>query len=227
MFSLVKDLVAIAAWKQRDAVEEQNAAALIDLKIRQSEASLASAKNTLAALIVRQRTEKRTAEALARQMEDMEARAVAALKAGSEALAGKAAESIAEMENELAARRKQIAALEERVFRITTSVEKANRRLTGLRQGALLAKSAIAEREAQKRIERSLGSTTSFREAEELIARFTNDRDPFEEAEVLDEIDNRLGHGATREELAAAGFGAPTASNARQVLERLAQRAAN
>lgn len=225
MFSLVKDLVAVAAWKQKEAVEERNAAALIDLKIRQSEASLASAKNTLAALIVRQRAETRTSEALTRQIADMEARAVAALQAGSETLAGRAAEHIAEMENELAMRRKQLAAIEERVLRITTSVEKANRRLAGLRQGAMLAKSAIAEREAQKRIGRSIGATTSFREAEELIARFTKDRDPFEEAEVLDEIDNSLGHGATRDELAAAGFGDPLKTSAPQVLDRLAQKA--
>lgn len=221
MFSLVKDLVAIAAWKQKEAVEERNAAALIDLKIRQSEASLASAKNTLAALIVRQRTEKRTADALARQLADMEARALAALEAGSETLACRAAESIAEMEGELAMRRKQIESLDERVLRITSSVEKANRRLVGLRQGAMLAKTAFAEREAQKRIERSIGATTSFREAEELIARFTSERDPFEEAEILDEIDDRLGHGAARDELAAAGFGPPVRPTAKDVLDRL------
>ena len=205
-------------------MEERNAAALIDLKIRQSESSLASAKNTLAALIVRQRMETRSADALARQIADMEARALAALEAGSETLAGRAAESIAGMEGELALRRKQIDSLDERVLRITSSVEKANRRLVGLRQGAMLAKTAIAEREAQKRIERSIGATTSFREAEELIARFTSERDPFEEAEILDEIDGRLGHGAARDDLAAAGFGSPVRPSAKDVLDRLRTR---
>lgn len=227
MLKLVKDLFAVAAFKQREAVEERHAADLIDLRVRESEASLAAAKNTLAALIVRQRTEKRAADGLAARIAEMETRVVAAMQAGAEPVASRGAEAIADMENELALRSRQLATLDERIERITASVEKASRRLTSLRQGAMTARAAIAGREAQRRIERSIGATTPLREAEALIAKYADDRDPFAEAQALDEIDNRLDHAAARDDLAAAGFGAPLQSNASQVLDRLARRTQN
>ncbi|MEZ5789413.1 MAG: hypothetical protein R3D34_00930 [Nitratireductor sp.] len=91
-----------------------------------------------------------------------------------------------------------VASLKTRIEQIRLSIEKANRRLVSLRQGAVAAKAAVAERQAQGRIERSLKGTTSLREAEDLVARITSQSDPFEEAGVLDEIDAQLDKSSVR-----------------------------
>ena len=85
----------------------------------------------------------------------------------------------------------------------------------------MAAKATAAQHKAQRGLERSLGNTSTFREAEELIARVTGQADPFEEADILDEIDDSLAGKNTRDKLAEAGFGNPVKSRADDVLERL------
>ena len=118
-------------------------------------------------------------------------------------------------------RRDTLSQLANRISRTQSSVEKAHRRIIDLRQGMISARAADAERKAQKSLNRSLGSTASVREAEDLIARVMNRSDPLAESEVLDEIDEGLSNTAIRDRLGAAGFGTKSKVDAEEVLARL------
>ena len=221
MLRLLENIAKIASFKAYDAVEARHAIDLIELKIRESEQNLTAAKSTLAGLIVRQRSEEKALMRISNQIRDLEERAQTALADGKENLALEAAQAIADLENEKATRSGSLEALSDRIEKIRLSIEKSHRRLIDLRQGAMAAKATAAQHKAQRGLERSLGNTSTFREAEELIARVTGQADPFEEADILDEIDDSLAGKNTRDKLAEAGLGSPVKSRADDVLERL------
>ncbi len=222
MIHLFKSLARITHLKAETALEDANAIDLIDLKIKDSEAKLSSAKNTLASLIIRQRGEQKSLTRIEKQVADLEERAGLALDARKNDLARDAAEAIAELEDEAALRRQTCDGIGDRIEKIRRSIEKAHRRLVSLKQGAQAAKSVAMERKAQKSINRSIDTTTSFAEAERLISKVTNMSDPFEEGQVLEEIDEGLSRRNIKDRMAEAGFGAATKTRADDVLERLA-----
>lgn len=221
MFRTVATLARAAVFQSGESLKDRYPTELINQKIRESQANLAIAKTTLASLIVRHRNESRALERLLAQIRDLEDRTRSAMNVGRNELAEDGAAAIAELEEERDRRTETLDTLARRIARIRLSVEKAHRRIVGLRQGAAAAEAIVAERAAQKRISRSIGATTSFAEAEELIARVVGQSDPFEEAAVLEEIDGELdGAGAARR-LGEAGFGKPARRRPADVLARL------
>lgn len=221
MFKVLNTLFRGASARAEEQLTDHFAIDLIEQKIREAEGALSLAKTTLAALIIRQRNEQQTLTRLETQIADLETRARQALTAGREDLATGAASAIANLENERAVRQDTLNQLADRVARTQAAVEKANRRIIDLRQGMISARAADAERKAQKSLNRSIGTTTSIREAEELIARVVNGPDPFAESEVLDEIDAGLNQTGIRDQLGAAGFGSKSKVDASDVLARL------
>ena len=221
MFNVLRTLFAGASARAEEQLTDTFAIDLIEQKIREADAGLTAAKNTLAALIVRQRNEQQTLDRVEAQVADLEARVRQALASGRDDLATDGASAIAQLENERAVRRDTLAQLANRIARTQSSVEKAHRRIIDLRQGMISARAADAERKAQKSLNRSLGSTAAVREAEDLIARVMNRSDPLAESEVLDEIDEGLSNTAIRDRLGAAGFGTKSKIDAEEVLARL------
>lgn len=221
MLNVLKTLFLGASARAEEQLTDHFAIDLIEQKIRESEGALSLAKSTLATLIIRQRNEQQTLSRLNAQVADLEQRAREALAAGRDDLAADAAMAIANLENERTVRQSTLAQLADRVARTQASVEKASRRILDLRQGMISASAVDAERKAQKSLNRSIGNTSSIREAEELIARVVNGPDPFAEAEVLDEIDAGLNQTGIQDRLGQAGFGAKTKVDASDVLARL------
>lgn len=221
MFNVLRTLFAGASARAEEQLVDTFAIDLIEQKIREADAGLAAAKNTLAALIVRQRNEQQTFDRVVSQITDLEARVRQALANSREDLATDGATAIAQLENEKAVRRDTLDQLANRIARTQGSVEKSHRRIIDLRQGMISARAADAERKAQKSLNRSLGSTAAVREAEELIARVMGQSDPLAESEVLDEIDAGLTNKGIIDRLGAAGFGAKGKVDAGDVLARL------
>src|SRR6218665_349432 len=178
MLNVLKTLLLGANARAEERLTDHFAIDLVDQKIREAEHGLAAAKNTLASLIVRQRNEDRAFSALVARIADLEQRARLALADGREGLAGEVAGVIADLENERAVRKSTLAQLAERIARTRASVEKANGRIIDLRQGMISARAVDVERQAQKSLNRSLGSNAAVREAEELIARIMAQGDP-------------------------------------------------
>ena len=221
MLSLIKTLLDGAGARAEDNLKDRFAIDLLGQRIRDAEAGLAAAKQTLASLIVRRRAEQTSLDQLDRRIADLETRTLSALAANNQALAEGGAAAIAELENEREVRRATVKSLEEKTLRMRLSVEQAHRRIIDLNQGMISARAIDAERKAQSRLNRSIGRTASINEAEELLARIKASSDPFEEAGILDEIDGELRHEAIRERLAEAGHGPAAKVRAEHVLARL------
>ena len=224
MFALLDTLVKGSKARAEDRVRDAFAIDVIEQKVRDAEVGLRSAKDTLALLTLRLRRERTSLADVRKNIADLEKRAVAALDAGREELAKDAADAVAELENERDQRAETVNRIDRRVERMRLSIEKAQRRLLSLKQGALTARSVDAERRAQKRLNRAIGTTDDFAEAEELIQRVLGQDDPLEASEIRREIDRELGHENVADRLADEGFGASRRSTGGTVLERLRSR---
>ena len=221
MFTTLKTLFDGAAARNEERTRDSFAVELIDQKIREAETGLRAAKATLASLIQRQRGETRQLTALEGRISDLTERAREALEKDRNDLANGAAQAIATMENERAVRQDTLARLDEKVLRLRASVEAAHRRIVDLKQGAISARAIKREQVMQSRLNRTLDGRPPAEEAEELIARVLGRDDPFEQSQILQDIDADLDHSNIADRLADEGFGKPTKVTASDVLARL------
>lgn len=221
MFGTLKTLITGANARTEEKVRDAYSIELIEQKIREAQAGLQAAKATLASLIQRGRAEGRQIEVLEMRLKDMTKRAREALTGGREDLASEAAQAIAEMENELTLRRDTASRLDTRILRLRQSVEATNRRIIDLKQGAIAAKAVRQEQNIQKRLKTTLAGQSPIGEAEELIERVLSRDDPFEQSEIMKEIDQGLSREDIGQRMAAAGFGPATKVTADDVLKRL------
>ncbi|OED49816.1 PspA/IM30 family protein [Leisingera sp. S232] len=221
MFTTLKTLITGANARAEEQLRETYSIELITQKIREAEGNLKAAKLTLASLIQRQRSEQRQIETLEGRVTDLMTRAAEALEGGREDLAQSAAQAVADMENELTVRRQTLDRLDTRILQLRQSVETANRRITDLKQGAIAARATRREQDIQRRLRRHTGGDSPAEEAEALIRDVLQRDDPFEQGEILREIDGELNNSTIAEDLADAGFGARRRSTAADVLSRV------
>ena len=221
MFSTLKTLFDGANARADDRLKDAYAVELIEQRIREAERNLGAAKMTLASLIQRKRSEAKLADKLDAQIKTLTGRATEALASKREDLATEAASAIADMENERELRQNTISRLEARIVQLQTSVETAHRRIVDLKQGAITARAVKREQTIQKRLDRSLSGSSAADEAEPLIKRVVDQDDPFEQSQILRDIDHSLTGQSADEKLAGAGFGDANKVTAQAVLERL------
>jgi len=221
MFKTLETLFRGASARAEDAVTDRYAIELIDQRLREGQAALQGAKGSLAQLIQRQRAEEKQISSLDGRIAELTESAALALNKGSETLANEAASAIARMENERRVRAGTLERIESRVVRLQASVETANRRMIDLSQGAIAAKAVRKEAATQSRINKTLAGTCSMDDAEALISRVMQADDPFEQSEILCEIDTGLEGGDIAQKMADQGFGTTDKSTAASVLERL------
>lgn len=221
MLSLFKTLMTGAAASAEEKVESKYAIELIRQKNREAQSAVNDAKGVLVTLIQRQRVEAKQLDALKGRIKSMTAQAKTALKNDREDLATEAAQSIAQMENEERERIETSHRLEERILRLQGRVEQMNRRLVDLKQGEVAAAAMRSEANAQTRLNKTLGATTSFAEAEDLISRVMQEDDPFEMAEIMESIDANLSGANIEQRMHDAGFGKSNKTSGADVLARL------
>ncbi len=221
MLTTLRTLFIGANARAEEQVRKVYSIELIEQKIREGTQGLKAAKNTLVAIRQRQRVEERQVALLDSRVEDLTARAREALGAGQEALAAEAAEAIARLENERDTRRATADRLEARAIRLQANVEAAHRRILDLKQGAIAARAARQDGRVMRGLNTTLAGQDSLSEAEELIASVLGEDDPFEQAELMEEINAGLAGRDVAEHLAEAGFGKPLKTTGASVLERL------
>lgn len=221
MFRTLKTLVVGANARAEEKLRDEYSIELIDQKIREAAQSLKAAKLSLANLMQQQRAEQRQLDGLKDRIEDLLTRAKEALNAGREDLAQSAAQAVADLENESVTRQQTVDRLDMRILQLRQSIETANRRLIDLKQGALSARAVRREQGMQKRLNRHLGGDSPMDEAQELIAGVLQAQDPFEQSQILAEIDQGLDHTNIAARMEEAGFGNKTRSTAADVLGRL------
>lgn len=220
MLTTMRTLFLGASARAEEQVRDHFSIELIDQKVREAQAQLKAAKVGLASLIQRERSEARQIASIEKRIADMTERAQAAVEAGRMDMAEQAAGAIAEMENNLVMRRETVERLELRIAQLRTSIEGANRRIIDLKQGAVAAAAVKREQGIQRRLGRHLGGNTAMDEAEDLIARVLGKDDPFEQSQILAEIDRGLDHTGLDDRMSDAGFGPKTRVTASDVLSR-------
>ncbi|WP_097929696.1 PspA/IM30 family protein [Monaibacterium marinum] len=220
MLKLIETLWRGNQARMHDAATDRYAVELIEQKIRDAQTAFRAAKGTLATLIQRERVEARALETLDARITDLTTRAEMALRDGREYLAQDAATSLADLENERQVRRDTLDRLQAKCARLQHNLDRTNRRIIDLRQGAIGARAVDRERRAQASLGAS-AATPHMAEAEELIARVMGADDPFEHDQIVQEIDAGLNGSDVTTRLGAAGYGAPTRIRADDVLARL------
>lgn len=221
MLDTIKTLLNGASSRADKSIRDMYSIELIDQKIRDGESGLRAAKAALAGMIQRERSELRMVKVIETRVDDLSERAKQALNGNRDGLAAEAAEAIAQMENELVLRRETLARLQARIIRLRQSVETTNRRIVDLKQGAVAARAIRQEQGVQSRLNTTLAGESPIREAEDLIASVMDRDDPFEQGEILREIENGLSGADLGDRLAAEGFGPATKITAAEILSRL------
>lgn len=221
MLSTLVTLFAGASARSEEQVRDAYSIELIEQKIRESEGNLKAAKVGLASLIQRERSERRQVDGISDRIIELSVRTKAALAAGREDMAAQAAQAIADMENERERRNETLARLEGRIMQLRHSVEVSNRRIIDLKQGAIQARAVKREQGIQKRLSRHLGGDSPMEEADALIAKVLGQDDPFEQGQIMNEIDRELDHKGIGDRMADEGFGPKGRSTAADVLARL------
>ncbi|MGJ8627702.1 MAG: PspA/IM30 family protein [Sulfitobacter sp.] len=221
MLATMRTLFSGASARAEEQLRDHYSIELIDQKIREADGNLKAAKLGLASLIQRERSEMRQLEAVTSRITELTVRAKAAMAAGRDDMAGQAAQAIADMENERARRRETVRRLEARIVQLRQSVETVNRRIMDLKQGAVSARAVRREQGIQKRLTRHLGGASAMDEADALIGKVLDQDDPFEQGEILNQIDRELDHRDIGERMSDAGFGPKGRSTAADVLARL------
>ncbi|MDG1456740.1 MAG: PspA/IM30 family protein [Pseudoprimorskyibacter sp.] len=221
MFKTFTTLFQASAARADAQIIDRFAPELIDEKIRQSEIQLNQAKRHLALLIQRKRSEDQQLSRLESTMADTENRAKAALTDGHEPLALEAAAAIATMENEIKQRQATVAQLEKQIQRLKANVQSSQRRIIDLRQGALSARSIHEVNKLQVKMGGSAASQTAAQEAQALIDRVMSQADPFEQAQILEEINQETDPNSLTDRLAKAGYGPATCTTTKDVMARL------
>ncbi|MGB3244618.1 MAG: PspA/IM30 family protein [Sulfitobacter sp.] len=221
MFGTMRTLLFGANARAEEHLRDTYAIELIDQKIREAQANLKAAKLGLASLIQRSRNETRQIDTLSSRIDDLVGQAKNAMGEGREDLTRQAAQAIADMENERATREETRSRLEAREMQLRQSVETSNRRIIDLRQGAVAARAVRGEQTIQKNLSRHLGGDSPMDEADALIKRVLGQDDPFEQGEILAEIDRGLDHADIGDRMADAGFGTHGRATAADVMARL------
>jgi len=211
------------AAEAAEAVADQNALPLLDQQIRDAAAALGRARRALAFAAAQEAQEAPRMEDAARRIADLEDRARQALSAGREDLATEAAEAIAELEAEQAARRNAQALFAAEAARLRRIVADTEARLAELDRGRRLARATAAVRGLHAdRIGVAPLHEATLAEAEATHARLRERQAEAAAAqEALDGLEAERRPASVAERLAAAGFGKPTRPTAADVLARL------
>ena len=211
--------------RAEEAFGDRHALTILEQQLREGAAKLAQAKRAVALATAEAAQERATLERLVVRIETLEARTVAAIAGGEEALAVEGAETIASLEAERDASKKALAAFEREVSRLRDAVRRGESRLRALRRGMHVA-------DARERTERLAASATfgphadGLADAEATLERLA-DRQERDElaAAAFAQMDDSARAASLEHRMAEAGCGAPIGISAASVLDRLRERA--
>jgi len=206
--------------RAEQALETENAAIIIEQKIREADAAHTNAKRGLATLITRTKSERRALARIDQRLADLNPRIEAALSAKKQDLALDAARLCAELENEKATRLQTLENSQEKADRIRLHIEKTQRRLIDLRQGLHTAQSIETERRAISQMRGNLSANSAIQEGEAVLGRLLASDDPTQIMETYDQINAELSGETVLDRLTEAGFGTSDKVRAEDILAR-------
>lgn len=228
MFKTLLTLARGQSHAAAQAVADANALVILDQQMRDASANLDRARRALAIAKAQAAHEDERISGVRARIGDLETRAVEALNAGRDDLAAEAAETIAGLEDETRSAAAAQASFARECGRLGQITAQAERRLADLERGRRAARAAEAVRRLRFQGAPALGGGDSaLRDAEATLKRLReHQREDEAIASELEAVSPGTDADRMRDKLESAGFGDPTKSSARSVLERLRQRQA-
>ncbi|OCJ09329.1 PspA family regulator [Rhizobium sp. AC44/96] len=223
MFKLISILLRGRAHDAEQAFADRNAVPLLAQQIRDAAQSIQSARRSVAIAMAQNEQERTQHATIASRIDDLEARACAALAKGNEALAREAAESIAYLEAERDQSEKAQAQFTTAIDKLKGTIRLSEMRLQELQRGERLAR---ATEEAQKLdVAGADVGLATLDDAEQTLARLRIRQSQNEmTASALKAMETSTRPAGIIEKLANAGCGAPLHTSADDVLARLRNR---
>lgn len=227
MLKTVVTLFRGKAFEAEERLADRHALAILDQQMRDAALAVERAKKALALAIAQDKSEERKLDATRAQIAELETRAVEALKARREDLAGKAAENIADLESDAKAAEKARALFSVEIKSLERHLRDQSARLAELERGRRIARAAEAVRIARRgRLEEAPCGQSTLSEAEATLARLRERQAEACAAEAaLDDLDAHDKAQDLNAALADAGFGPPVKPRAADVLARLKEKA--
>jgi phage shock protein A len=221
MIKTIVTLIRGAAAAAEEEVTDRSALLILDQQIRDAAAGIERSKRVLAIAIAQDEAEGKRLAATLTRIADLEERAVAALAANREDLAGEAAEAVAVMEADRDSIRAARATFAAESTKLKATVATASRRLSELERGRRIAHAA----ESVRRLKTGspvAGSAAALADAEVTLHRLRERQFEAQAADAaMDAFDLTTAPVTVADKLEAAGFGKQTRPTAASVLERL------
>ena len=209
-----------------EAIVDSQALRILDQEVRDASDELNRSKESLSAIIARQKLSEEKSSNLKTEIEKHEGYAIQALEKGNDSLAHEVAEKIAEFENRLVEEEKTGGGFEESATSLRAAIKQAERNIRYLKQQVDTVKAAENVQRAQAAVaERFSGSDSKLRTAMDSLERI-KEKQALTKAQMnaANELSEELSETSLQTKLEEAGI-APTSKSADEVLERLKGRA--
>lgn len=205
-----------------EAVVDSQALRILDQELRDAAEELKQSKDSLAAIMARQRLAEEKCVNLKKDIKQHESYALQALEKGDEALAREVAEKIADMENQLLTETDAKKGFGESVGKLRTAVQQTERNIKRMKQQVDTVKATENVQRAQAAVaERHSGSDSKLRTAMDSLDRI-KEKQALKSAQInaASELAEATSDTSLQAKLEEAGI-APNGHSADEILDRL------
>jgi len=220
---MFKQLITLVKGRSEDVTQsvlDANALTILRQQLREAAGGVQKSRKALAVVMAYSEREKANLEKLTAQINDLEARAMAALEQDQEDLALEASEAIANLEGEANATRKAITTYATEITRLRKTLKNSEAHLTELKRGQRLAEAN--DKALSLRGTMPVASVNNLQDASETLKRLQDRQDHAQAtSDAITELSTEENADTLSDRLAAAGCGAPKQSDASAVLSRL------
>ena len=211
-----------------EAVVDSQALRILDQEIREADAELKNSKDSLAALMARQKVAEEKVANLKKEIRKHEEYAIKALEKEGEELAMEVAQKIADMQNQLDVETEGARQYTESANKLRTAISQTERNIKRLKQQVDTVKATDSVHKAQAAVaERHSGSHSKLRTAMDSLERI-KEKQALQEAQMqaASELAEESYDQSLQEKLQEAGI-APGVHDADEILAKLKVKQAN
>lgn len=205
-----------------EAIVDSQALRILDQEVRDASEELKQSKDSLAAIIARQKLSEEKVAGLKKSIDEHEGYAVKALEKGDESLAREVAEKIADLENQSATESEAGAGFASSADKLRAAIKQAEQNIKRLKQQVDTVKATENVQRAQEAVaERHSGSNSRLRTAMDSLERI-KEKQALKAARMsaADELAAETSDTSLQDKLEEAGI-APAGKSAEDILERL------
>ena len=209
-----------------EAIVDSQALRILDQEVRDASDELNRSKESLSAIMARQKLSEEKSASQRAEIEKHEGYAIQAMEKGNDSLAQEIAEKIADLENRLVEEESTGGGFEESATSLRAAIKQAERNIKYLKHQVDTVKAAESVQRAQAAVaERFSGSDSKLRTAMDSLERIKQ-KQALNKAQMsaANELSAELSETSLQAKLEEAGI-APTSKSADNVLERLRNRA--